>query len=319
MAGRDDVSSGVLRGVELSMVNGDEIEGPEAAEQEVGYTTRLLMQTLFPYRKPDVDKVIRQQGPLRVTALSANGLPYGKYPRLIMIYLCTEAVRRRELPEDEARRIPLGSSMQRFLHEIGVLGRATGGARGTLSIMHEQLRRLASTMITVEKLYEPGSESARANRATIRNLGMFDSMDFWFPTSPDQLALSEPFLELTQPFFQEITENPVPVDLNIVRQLGQPRAIDVYLWATFKKFSIRTPFMLSWDQAQRQFGPEMAETARGRADFKKSFSASIERVQELWPEAGLAAGRDGVALEPGQPSVRRRPSKTISRRPGKTP
>lgn len=294
-------SKKALEGVDLSLVR-----GADAGDQEVGYTHRLLLQTLFPYRKQEVDKVVRQSGPLRVTALSANGLPYGKYPRLIAIYLCTEAVKRRDLPTDEARRIPLGSSMQRFLHEIGVMGRANGGARGSLSLLHEQLRRLATTTITVERLYEPQSESARMNRTSIKNMAMFDSMDFWVTPHPDQLALSEPYLELTAAFFQEVTENPIPVDLGILKGLGRPRAIDVYLWATLKKFTLRTDFTLSWEQAQRQFGPEVANTARGRADFKKEIGKTVERIRELWPDSGLDVGAEGVVLSPGQPSIPRR-------------
>lgn len=275
-------------------------------EQEVGYTTRTLLQALFPYRKQEVDKVVRQAGPLKVTASSANGLPYGKYPRLITIYLCTEAVKRRDLPEDEARKIPLGASMQDFLRDIGILGRANGGPRGSLSILHEQLRRLAATAITVERIYEPQSESARMSRATIQNIGLFDSMDFWVTPNPNQYALSEPYLELTAAFFREITEHPIPIDLTVLRALGKPRAIDVYLWATLKKYALRTDFVLTWEQARSQFGPEVGTSARARADFKKEITRTIDRVLELWPDAGLRVTADGVLLSPGQPSIARR-------------
>lgn len=275
-------------------------------EQEVGYTTRLLLQALFPYRKQEVDKVVRQAGPLKVTASSANGLPYGKYPRLITIYLCTEAVKRRDLPEDEARKIPLGASMQDFLRDIGILGRANGGPRGSLSILHEQLRRLAATTITVERIYEPQSESARMSRATIQNIGLFDSMDFWVTPNPNQYALSEPYLELTAAFFREITEHPIPIDLTVLRALGKPRAIDVYLWATLKRYALRTDFVLTWEQARSQFGPEVGTSARARADFKKEITRTIDRVLELWPDAGLRVTADGVLLSPGQPSIARR-------------
>lgn len=297
---KQDKSKKALESAGLSLVRGE-----DAGDQEVGYSTRLLMQTLFPYRKQEGDKVVRQQGPLRVTAMSANGLPYGKYPRLIAIYLCTEAVKRRDLPLDEARKIPLGASMQQFLKDIGITSsRATGGKSGTLGIVHEQLRRLATTTITVERIYDAQSESARMNRSTMRNIGMFDSMDFWVTPHPDQLALSDPYLELTELFFKEVTTNPIPVDLGIVRTLGRPRAIDVYLWATLKKFAVRrTDFTLSWDQAQRQFGPEVPNTARGRADFKKEIARTVDRIRELWPDAGLEVGPEGLILAPGQPSI----------------
>ncbi|MGP5132049.1 replication protein RepA [Brachybacterium tyrofermentans] len=295
------------------MISPQLLAGDEKAvvteDQEVGYTTRLLLQTLFPYQKQESDKVVRQSGPLKVTAISANGLPYGKYPRLIAVYLITEAVKRKDLPEDEARRIPLGASMQRFLSDVGITSRASGGRTGSIRTMREQLRRLAATTITVERLYDAGTE-----RSTLRNLGLFDSMDFWVTPDPNQLALTEPYLELTIPFFHEVTENPIPVDVTILRALGKARAIDVYLWATFKKYGIRTPFTLSWEQAQSQFGPEMATTARGRADFKKEMVKTVERVAQQWPTAGLTAGPDGLELTPGQPSIPRRAARTKPKR-----
>ena len=40
------------------------------AEQEVGYTSKLLVQSLFPYRKQDSKEVVSQNGPLTITMYS---------------------------------------------------------------------------------------------------------------------------------------------------------------------------------------------------------------------------------------------------------
>lgn len=277
----------------------------EVSEREVGYTTRVLLQTLFPYRRQESDKVVRQAGPLQITAYSPNGLPYGKYPRLIAVYLITEAVKRKHLPEDVARRIPLGASMRAFLSELGITARPTGGKAGTIGIVREQLRRLATTTITVERIFDPGSD-----RASLRNLGLIDSMDFWVAPDPRQLALSEPFLELTAPFYREVVENPVPINLAILRALRKPRAMDLYLWATARKFSLRQPLTLDWDQLQGQFGPETPRTPRGRADFRKDFREAVEQVVTRWPGAGLDVGPEGLTLRTGQPSIPRQARRT---------
>ncbi len=300
--------SELQRDVDPRAGRADLVVARDPDEQDVGYSTRLLAQTLFPYRKPNEDKVVRQNGPLQIAAHGANGLPYGKYPRLIMVYLCTEAVKRRDLAEDEARRIPLGASMQQFLHDIGIAARATGGKAGTIGIVHEQLRRLASTSITAERMYGVGTDSAKVSRTTIRNIGLFDSMDFWITPNPAQPALSEPYLELTAAFYREITEHPVPVDLNILKALGKPRAIDLYLWATLRKHSLNWELVVSWEQVRAQFGPEVGTSARARADFKKEITRTVERILQLWPEAGLRVEAEGLILPPGQPSIARRRS-----------
>ncbi|WP_072577912.1 replication protein RepA [Corynebacterium pseudotuberculosis] len=74
---------------------------------------------------------------------SPNGLPYGKYPRLSMAYVITSAVVRSHqveqgyLTAEEARKIPLGESMNEFFRRIGGTTRGTGGNTGTITRIRE--------------------------------------------------------------------------------------------------------------------------------------------------------------------------------------
>ena len=89
-------------------------------DQNIGYTNRIFVQALFPYRKTEDYRRAITQGSKEVIISSPNGLPYGKYPRLIMAYIITAAVARANqaeeglLDEDEARRIPLGESLNKI-------------------------------------------------------------------------------------------------------------------------------------------------------------------------------------------------------------
>src|SRR5699024_7554170 len=60
--------------------------------QDVGYTSKLFVQALVTYRKinENTRRVETSDGSIFVT--SANGLPYAKFPRLIMAYIMTRAV-----------------------------------------------------------------------------------------------------------------------------------------------------------------------------------------------------------------------------------
>ncbi|WP_244874432.1 replication protein RepA, partial [Corynebacterium mastitidis] len=158
--------------------------GALTSEVEVGYTTRVLVQALFPYRKPQDDKIVARAGNTQITIYSPDGLPYGKYPRLIMAYLITQAVLRKGLPEDEARRIPLGSSMNEFMELMGLSMRGNGGPRGTIGILREQLNRLATSSITVRKIYDKGTD-----RDSLSNVSIVDEMDVWFSHDPDQATV----------------------------------------------------------------------------------------------------------------------------------
>jgi hypothetical protein len=82
-------------------------EDANSAEQ-IAYMARLLVQTTLPHRDPGAIEVwVRRNGnftlqitPGRTVASARTtsrrlGIPYGTYPRLIMTFLTTEAVRTR--------------------------------------------------------------------------------------------------------------------------------------------------------------------------------------------------------------------------------
>ncbi|WP_246818255.1 replication protein RepA [Corynebacterium sp. HMSC071F07] len=185
--------------------------------QDVGYTSKLFVQALFPYRKTE-DKervIITPSG--KIVVYSGEGLPYGKYPRLIMAYLITRAVenagrlKEGKISQEEAFRIPLGHSMNQFLSSIGIGKRGTGGAKGTITIVREQLIRLSDSRITVK--------SDDGVRARGKHTQILDEWDLWFDTrDPNQGSFVESYLKLTPQFFQHIAEAPIPIDLNVLRQ-----------------------------------------------------------------------------------------------------
>ena len=102
--------------------------------QDVGYTSKLFVQALFPYRKTDNKERVLQNGDGKIVIYSGEGLPYGKYPRLIMAYIITRTVenagrlKEGKINHEEALHIPLGRSMNQFLQAIGIGQRGTGGS-----------------------------------------------------------------------------------------------------------------------------------------------------------------------------------------------
>lgn len=66
-------------------------------DDPLGFTTRVLVPALFPYRRQQELTRTAHYGHLwRITITSPNGIPYGRYPRLILAYLVTQAVQRPE-------------------------------------------------------------------------------------------------------------------------------------------------------------------------------------------------------------------------------
>lgn len=278
--------------------------------QDVGYTSKLFVQALFPYRNPDSNerKITTTEGTISV--YSPNGLPFGKYPRLIMAYIITRAVanagrlKEGKVDYEEARRIPLGHSMSHFLQAIGVTGRGTGGANGNLSKIREQLLRLASSSITVQ--------SDDGVHARGRNTQILEDWNLWFdPRDPNQGSFMESELVLTPQFFKHIAESPIPIDLNVLRELNKPRSMDIYIWLTVKQYWLaknnREAYTFTWDMIAANFATKALDSTQEMADFRREMKKSIAEISTLWTEAGIEADTDGVTVTRTAPSVQQKP------------
>lgn len=262
----------------------------------LGFTTRILIQGLYPYKRQEERTRQINVGPWRITLDSRNGLPYGKYPRLILAYLVTQAVQRQSLPPDEARRIPLGSSINEFLTTMGISHRGTGGRQGTLKILREQLHRLSTSTLTVEHLGHPDRDSGAM-------MPIMRRWELWWSTTPRQDPLEDSWLELSPDFWAEIVAHPIPINLDILKALSRPRSMDLYLWATTRRYRLKAPLTLDWATLQAQFGPDSPTTAQARRNFRKDFAKAVDEVLTLWPDAGLTLSETGLILTPGRPSI----------------
>ena len=278
--------------------------------QDVGYTSKLFVQALFPYRKAENNERVVETAQGIISVYSRRGLPYGKYPRLIMAYVITRAVenagrlKEGKIDEQEARRIPLGHSMNHFLQAIGVLGRGTGGATGNLKNIREQILRIAGSTITVE--------SDDGVHAQGSNTQILDGWNLWFdPRDPNQGSFIESELVLTEKFFNHIAESPIPIDLNVLRQLAKPRAMDIYIWLTLKQYWLaknnRDAYTFTWDMIAANFTTKALDSTQEMADFRREMKKSIVEISTLWPEAGIEANTDGITVTRTAPSVQQKP------------
>ena len=194
--------------------------------------------------------------------------------------------------------------MNHSLQAIGVTGRGTGGATGNLANIREQLLRLADNRVTVK---EDDGVRARGKHTQI-----MDEWDLWFdPKHPSQTSITESHLILTPKFFKHIAESPIPIDLNILRQLTRPRSMDIYIWLTLKQFwldkSNRDSYLFTWEMIAESFATKNLETAVERRDFRNEIKKAIHDVQALWPNCGIEADLEGVTVTKTSPSVEKKP------------
>ena len=112
-------------------IDGEKLSRQVSALEEAGFETpfsfssRSLIQATFPhsYRIDAIgNSLVLENGDATISMYSDEGLPFGHYPRLIMMWITREALRRNAmgLRIEDARIIPLGDNLARFMREIGV-------------------------------------------------------------------------------------------------------------------------------------------------------------------------------------------------------
>ena len=105
------------------------------ADPDRGFMARMLALCSLPRTNPgNRYRYVRRNGPYKLI-MSATGdhkLPFGNIPRLLMAWLCTEAVR------TQSRVIVLGCSLAEFMRELGIYS-----SGGVVQIrLRNQMRRL---------------------------------------------------------------------------------------------------------------------------------------------------------------------------------
>ena len=163
-------------------------------DPDLGFMARLLALCSLPRTNPkNRHEFKRVNGPytLYMVAGGGNKLPYGTLPRLLLAWVCTEAVRTQS-PE-----LILGDSLSEFMRKVGIY--STSGAKHTR--LRNQMRRLFGC--TVSLLYEDARGEATLN-APIARLTEF----WWSERQPDARSLWESKIELGEDFFNEIIRCP---------------------------------------------------------------------------------------------------------------
>ena len=70
---------------------------------------------------------------------------------------------------------------------------------------------------------------------------------WWNERKPGERTLWNSKIELSEMFFDEIIDHPVPIDMNTLTALKRSSlGLDLYLWLVYRTFTLRAPLRLTW-------------------------------------------------------------------------
>ena len=274
---------GVKRGSRASIEAAAAEISARPTDSEAAYLARELVQCTLPHRDPgEVNGWARTNGNFSLVlqpgfdnkTKKSIGLPYGPLPRLLLLWIVTEAIR------TQSRTIRLKDTLNEFLREIGLNPDTGRGPRGDATRLKKQMERLLNCRISFR--YSEGS--AQKGKSTFLNMEVAREGRFWWDLTNSQSELFESEIVLGEVFFEAITSAPVPVDMRALLPLKKsPLAIDVYTWATYRLHTMQKAghrqIKISLADLQKQFGSEY-----NRMDnFKAAFVEALEKVQQVFP------------------------------------
>ena len=271
---------------ELIDLAGAVAEQTREEADELGFMSRLLIMVNLPYRELRDDKKvwIRRNGKISIVVAAAYdkdgislGIPYGAYPRLILAYLVTQAVK------TESPIIYLGKSFSQFLTLLNV---KKGGK--TYKQINKQVKRTLSASFSW--IYETNNTQSRTNIQVSHQSNLW-----WDEKDPDQQSLWENYIKLNGDFFNEIICNAVPLDLRILSVLkNSPLGLDLYMFISWRVYKIDKPVFISWESLQQQLGGQYADVKV----FARDCRTHISHIQALRPDLNINFVKGRLCLKP---------------------
>jgi hypothetical protein len=210
------------------------------------------------------------------------GVPFGSRARLIMFYVQSEALRTR------SREIGLGRSMNQWLHRMGV---PLGGK--SIHTIKDQAERIGRCSFTFDG---KGLKSGAVARMTIFDKAIFTETE----DAPGQGNLFPQVAKLSERFFEQLIEHPVPLDEAAVRAISNnSMALDLYAWLSYRLHALKGVTPVSWTALKAQFGTGFDSIHH----FRTSFRDNLRLAMAVYRDANLEVTERGVDLYPSRPPV----------------
>lgn len=252
------------------------------------FLARCMTQTNLPHKKPISQSWNRENGFLRfsITADSVFGLPYGIYPRLLLIWVTTEAVRTKN------PKLMLRDSLSAFMREVKV--ELTGGVHGTAKGFRKQVLALFNstfsinyTDATAEQICDVGGGARFSSKYNLS----------WRVNHESNLELLPSFVILSEDMFKEITTGAMPLYLWAIRALKRNTlAVDVYTWLNHRYSYLRGRSKpIPWEALALQFGASYKEVRQFKYEMTR-VGGVLMRVRAVYKQARFEPTDAGLVL-----------------------
>jgi Plasmid encoded RepA protein len=251
----------------------------------------------LPYERQamDVRRFVRQQGKMSLAIyaqdlpdtegrLIPQPLPWGPKARLIMMHLCSEAVRQKTAT------IEIADTFTAFVREMGFSD--SGGARGPLTAFRQQLNSLAACTMRLTAWNDTSVKS--------KSFSPIEEFSLWLSDNPAQRSLWPSTVTFSPTMYESLQQHALPVNVRAVRAFaGSARKLDLYFWLGYRLHNIERPLHISWSALGDQFGVGFERERK----FRELFAREVGHIAEVFPKLPVKLTEQGLTLQPAGPDV----------------
>jgi hypothetical protein len=287
---------------DLKLIQGsEEIKGDPLGK--TAFLARFLVQCTLPHKDPGKVPVWKRKNGDYTLVIQPGwdekndcsvGYPYGILPRLILIWIVTEAKR------TGVRRLHLGGRLADFSHELG-LDTTKGGKRSDTARVKDQFARLIMSHISYRTRYRDtawdGEKLQHAEMEFTRQQPIVEESQIGWWT-PGKRALFASYIDLSPTFFAAIMESAIPFDMRAIGILRKsPLALDLYLFCNYIGANLKqrgkTKHFITWRLLGQQLGCEYAD----QGNLKKKIKGAMRKVKLAHPGLKFGYPPQGGGLE----------------------
>ena len=259
----------------------------EAGTQRLAFSSRPFVLCGLPVRRPPAGQLLyeRRNGHfvLQLTGHPDFGLPFGQ-DRLVPIMLATMAVQQKS----QVVRFRSGAEM------LDTFGMAKGG---------KEYRRLVAAFERIfgaTIFFGTDAMNSKARIVHRSRFNFFREAQIWYDHEPRERVLSEEFqnvIVLSDEFYAEIVDHPIPTDLEAVKVLSAaPAVLDLFMWLVYRCFVAkgeeRIPLFGDFGLANQIGTVEYSRPRRFRAMLDQWLGV----IRGLWPSCPAMITPDGRYL-----------------------
>lgn len=297
-------------GSELSRQNANS-QGDSLAHASKGFYPAHFVHLSLPYRKLSETYWHRKNGHKSMTMTAGTYetpdgeiiimVPYGKYARLALMYLCTESAR------TKSPRVELSRTLRGFMRDLGLKWDSREAKEAVA-----QLRALLAMQVSftnTEPLQEGRKRMVSCNFTVGSRVDITFEADGKIDDRVSYFLLSNDFYEAVVSQWSVPMEHKVWAEL--VRSTKSPMALDIYLWLNARIHNSRGESSVSWEQLSEQFGSNTSNIRKFKEQFRKALDDVLETapqykssIREVGAGRGKTKGLKGFLINP-------RPTKSL--------